>query len=77
MSTGYSARIIKQNSNADKSRLGVRLGRACIKRNIPVATVANSLGVSRQTVYNWFIGASDPLNFMVSTIKDFIASTNK
>ena len=77
MSTGYSARIIQQNSKADKSRLGVRLGRACIKRNIPVATVANSLGVSRQTVYNWFIGASDPLNFMVSTIKDFIASTNK
>jgi len=75
MTTGYSARIIQQNSKADKSRLGVRLGKACIKRNIPVATVASSLGVSRQTIYNWFIGASDPLNFMVSTIKDFIAST--
>ena len=34
MSTGYSARIIQQNSKADKSRLGVRLGKACIKRNI-------------------------------------------
>ena len=42
-----------------------------------MAIVATSLGVSRQTIYNWFIGASDPLNFMVSTIKDFIASTNK
>jgi hypothetical protein len=77
MTTGYSASIIQQNSEANKSRLGVRLGRACIKRNIPVAIVATSLGVSRQTIYNWFIGTSDPLNFMVSTIKDFIASTNK
>jgi transcriptional regulator with XRE-family HTH domain len=77
MTTGYSASIIQQNSEANKSRLGVRLGRACIKRNIPVSTVASSLGVSRQTIYNWFIGASDPLNIMVATIKQFLASLNK
>ena len=77
MSTGYSARIIQQNSKADKSRLGVRLGKACIKRNNPVAIVATSLGVSRQTIYNWFIGTSDPLNFMVATIKQFLASLTK
>jgi DNA-binding XRE family transcriptional regulator len=77
MSTGYSARIIQQNSKADRFRLGVRLGRACIKRDIPVSTVASSLGVSRQTIYNWFIGASDPQSLAVAVVKQFLASLTK
>lgn len=77
MSTGYSVRIIEQNRNADKSRLGVRLGRACIKRDIPVTTVADSLGVSRQTIYNWFIGVSDPQNLAIAAVKQFITSLTK
>ncbi len=52
-------------------------GLVCVKRNIPVATVANSIGVSRQTIYNWFTGASDPQNIVVAAIKQFLASFTK
>jgi transcriptional regulator with XRE-family HTH domain len=60
MSYGYSARIIALNKLADRKQLGVRLGRACIKADLPVADLAARLGVSRQTVYNWFTGYSTP-----------------
>ena len=60
MSYGYSARLIALNKEADSKLLGVKLGRICIKRNIPVSTIASKLGVSRQTIYNWFMGANNP-----------------
>ena len=60
MSYGYSARIIALNKIADRKQLGVRLGRACIKADLPVADIAARLGISRQTVYNWFTGYSTP-----------------
>ena len=56
MSYGYSLKLIQLNKKADPKRLGIRLGKMCIKRNVPVAEVATKLGVSRQTVYNWFEG---------------------
>ena len=48
------------NQQADQKRLGVKLGKRCIKLGVPVAHIAEAMGVSRQTVYNWFIGAYDP-----------------
>ena len=48
------------NEAADHRRLGVALGRAAIKLGVSVAEVARAMGVSRQTVYNWFIGDYDP-----------------
>jgi hypothetical protein len=51
---GYSLRIYHLNKNADGSSLGVKLGKVCIEKNIPVADIANALNVSRQTIYNWF-----------------------
>jgi hypothetical protein len=60
MSYGYSARIVRLNKHANKSRLGVLLGRLCIALDIPASEVANILGVSKQTVYNWFVGTHDP-----------------
>lgn len=60
MSIGYSANTVALNKKADKHRLGVALGRLSIELNMPVAEVAGRLRVSRQTVYNWFIGANDP-----------------
>jgi hypothetical protein len=60
MSYGYSARIVRLNKQASKSRLGVLLGRLCIALDIPASEVANILGVSKQTVYNWFAGTHDP-----------------
>lgn len=74
MSYGYSAKLIKLNKQASRRHLGVRLGRVCIARDISVADVAYKLVVSRQTVYNWFVGASNPRPELVQSIEKFIAS---
>jgi hypothetical protein len=60
MSYGYSARIIEINKQADQKRLGVALGRVCIALDIPVSHIARQAGVSKQTVYNWFMGLYEP-----------------
>ena len=77
MSYGYSAKLVALNRQADKSHLGVRLGRACIRRDIPVVTVASALGVSRQTLYNWFIGRSSPQPMMVDLVARYLARISK
>jgi len=56
---GYSQQLVKANKKADQNLLGVQLGRHCIKKEIPVAYVAESFGVSRTAVYAWFKGESE------------------
>lgn len=56
MGYGYTLRVAEQNVAADPELLGVQLGKLCIHAAIPVTSVADKLGVSRQTVYNWFSG---------------------
>jgi len=73
MSYGYTTRIDSLNRKANKFSLGVRLGRVCIKHNVPASEVASQLGVTRQTVYNWFIGVHEPNERLSKLIKDFIA----
>lgn len=77
MSYGYSQRIVTANKAADKSLLGVALGRICIERDIPVADIAAAMGVSRQTIYNWFCGLHTPQAAQVESVKDFIADNSK
>lgn len=60
MSQGYSIKLVQLNKQADKKKLGVILGKACIGASIPVSQVAKIIGVSRMTVYNWFTGLHDP-----------------
>ena len=55
MSIGYSQRLVNANKKASVKSLGVALG-------IPVAFVAEQLGVSRATIYNWFWGSNIPDN---------------
>jgi DNA-binding transcriptional regulator YiaG len=74
MSHGYTLRIRDLNAKADKRKLGVRLGRACIKHDVPVTVVAQRMGVTRATVYNWFCGVSAPQASAVSLIESYIAS---
>lgn len=74
MSTGYSLRIRDLNAKADKRKVGVRLGRVCIKHSIPVSTVAKHMGVTRATIYNWFCGVSTPQTNLVGLIETYIAS---
>ena len=72
MSYGYTVKLVTLNKSADKESLGVKLGRECIKYNVPVSHVAECLGVSRQTVYNWFTGASLPNEQTRKNIEKFI-----
>jgi transcriptional regulator with XRE-family HTH domain len=74
MSYGYSARLIALNKKADSKLLGVRLGRVCIQQNIPVSTVASRLGVSRQTIYNWFMGETNLQDQSVDAVQDLLKS---
>jgi transcriptional regulator with XRE-family HTH domain len=60
MSYGYSQRLVDANTNADNGSIGVYLGSRCIALGIPVKDVADRLGVSRATVYNWFWGSVTP-----------------
>lgn len=57
---GYSVALRDHNRKADKRNLGVRLGRHCIAENVSVKAIAEIMGVSRQTIYNWFTGVGAP-----------------
>ena len=71
MSYGYTKRIDRLNKEATPT-LGVKLGRVCIKKDVPVSEVASRLGVSRQTIYNWFMGTHEPNEELTETIKELI-----
>tara|TARA_Y100000114_G_scaffold43529_2_gene39008 strand:+ start:106 stop:333 length:228 start_codon:yes stop_codon:yes gene_type:complete len=70
---GYTTRLVSLNEEADQSLLGVRLGRVCIDYDVPVTEVASQLDVSRQTVYNWFMGIHEPNQNLKGLIEDIIA----
>jgi DNA-binding XRE family transcriptional regulator len=72
MSQGYSLRLRDLNRRAPNKALGVRLGRVCIKHDVPVTVVAKMMGVTRQTVYNWFVGASNPQQSLVTLVESYI-----
>ena len=72
MNNRYSLSIMLLNQQAEQNRLGVKLGKKCIKLGIPVAEVAGRVGVSRQTVYNWFIGAYDPKPELATVITQLL-----
>lgn len=71
---GYSIRVARAVMREDgyQDRLGVRLGRMCVDQDIPVMEVASAMKVSRQTVYNWFLGRMQPTSNHVPMIEEFI-----
>jgi predicted transcriptional regulator len=72
MSYGYTLNLVLLNKSASDRLLGVKLGRVCIKYGVPVAEVAECLGVSRQSVYCWFSGKTRPSVHVVARIEKFI-----
>jgi len=60
MTLGYSVRTAEMIRAAKPSGVGVALGLKCLALGVPAARVAADLGVSRQTVYNWFFGRLNP-----------------
>jgi hypothetical protein len=73
MSYGYSLKFVELNKAADKNLLGVYFGAVCIKNDVPVTEVAQKLNVSRQAVYNWFVGISIPKPSAAEEIQKIIA----
>ena len=69
---GYSKLIMQSNKSADGKLLGVRLGRYCIGNDIPVKDVMEFFGVSKQTVYNWFIGTTEVSKAYRPEITEFL-----
>jgi lipoate-protein ligase B len=74
MSYGYSLKLIENNRDANIASLGVQLGRQCIEHGVPVSKVARDLGVTRQSVYNWFCGVTAPQDELVGLIREYIAN---
>ena len=56
MARPYSEVFLRELARADPERVGVRLGRVCIKANLPTLYVAKALNVSRFSIHKWFRG---------------------
>jgi len=72
---GYSLSIVQKNKDADGKRIGVKLGRVCIKKNISVRKVAEVAGVSTVAVYGWFTGEFDPKPETLKKLMKYIERT--
>jgi predicted DNA-binding transcriptional regulator AlpA len=72
---GYASRIIKANLAASVESPGVALGRFCITKEIPVSDVAEYFGVSRMTIYKWFVGEWAPRKSNAEKIWDMLKRT--
>ena len=72
MSRGYSLRMAEAIRQADENNLGVQLGRVCLARDISVAQAAKVLNVSRQTMYFWFTGLSEPRDKASDDIRAYL-----
>ena len=66
---GFSYRFIEANQNADPDLIGVQLGKYCIAKNISVDEAADMFGVSKMTIYQWFVGNSRPHKSKAEKIK--------
>ena len=69
---GYSQQTVRANRDADGRNTGVKLGRFCISREIPVTDVMDFFGVSKQCVYNWFIGRHEPNKMFSEAITEYL-----
>ena len=56
MAKCYSEQYLLSLNGLNEKRLGVQLGKLCVKANLPPKLIANVLGVSRMSVYSWFRG---------------------
>jgi len=79
-SNRYSLSLLRRNKEAYEktdATVGVVLGNFCITNNIPVQVVANHFGISRRTVYAWFLSKWKPRKNHVENIKKFMMEANR
>jgi hypothetical protein len=56
MAKHYSEKFLLKLTSLNPKRLGVQFGKVCVKANLPPSMIADTVGVTRQTVHNWFRG---------------------
>jgi hypothetical protein len=56
MARPYSERFLLDLNKADPTRIGVQLGKVCVKANLPTSYVAKAFDVSRMSIHSWFRG---------------------
>lgn len=71
---GYSLRLVDAIKAANPRHPGVRLGKYCIAKGIPVNQIAKRFGVSRMTMYTWFTGTGVPRKDKIKLIEELISS---
>jgi len=74
---GYSYEFMKHvRALASKpdAPCGVKLGAKAIEREFSIISIANHVGVSRMTVYDWFTGKYIPTESNLKKLKAFITS---
>lgn len=52
----YSEEFLRFINTTEATGLGVALGKACVKANLPLVHVARGLNLSKVTLFNWFRG---------------------
>ena len=56
MARPYSEGFLLSLQKADPTRIGVQLGKICVKANLPTTYVAEAFNVSRMSIHSWFRG---------------------
>ena len=56
MARPYSEQFLLNLRKADPTRIGVQLGKICVKANLPTTYVAEAFNVSRMSIHSWFRG---------------------
>jgi len=56
MARPYSEQFLIGLRKADPTRIGVQLGKVCVKANLPTTYVAEAFNVSRMSIHSWFRG---------------------
>ena len=69
---GYSTLTARYINEANSVMLGVKLGKICVAKNIPVSDVAEYLKVSRMTVYSWFLGRHDVADRHYAKVEELV-----
>jgi len=69
---GYTIEFARKVRAGDKSKRGVVLGAIALSKGIPVANIAEYVGVSRTAVYGWFLGKYDPSRANALRLEEYV-----
>lgn len=70
---GYSTLFLSAIEEAGLDLPMKQFAEECIRRGIPIASIASRLGVTRASVYNWFTGKTKPRQLQLAQIRKIMA----